>query len=529
MPSHVQKSVDFSLLLSLLLLPALLAGNSSSEGYSRYVHPPVDMHIGYNSPVSDGKDPQQLEQQLHALMPESDLYTAELRQYAQQRLQTYFQGLEQNRIGRKPLDKALELIRQEADRQFFRQSAPFASFADLFNNGTYSTPTAVALYALTFEYFDIPYAASFSHEGLSIIVLPSSQPTPFLAVSDNNQPAYLQYNLVTSYLDLLKATHLLPRDEWNRPADQLFRRYFLATNERMSIRQLAALIHYQMAVHQYSIGNYLLCMEWLDKAREGSSQLAFQALERAALVQLAHQSENPLGYMQRLWSDFQPDWLATEMLRQFEQRLLQACSQNPTAPNVQPVINEFYQLFNQSEKYKLEIDKISCNIITRHHARQQQQSIDNIDLEKLFSYCPHDQSLQQALIDASMRSIRNRMAQRDAQLSFDAYRERYPFIIQNADFKDFDLQHKADRIHHCFSNNLIEEGHQLLTAFEHTVLLYRTAPRLSSWVTTAYAAASQHYFLRKEYATARNLLETANRLAPGDPYLEDRLALLRRY
>jgi hypothetical protein len=521
MPSLLQKSVDFPLLLSLLLLPALLAGNSGSAGYREIV--PETRYI------TAGSDPQQLEQQLRALMPESDLYTSDLREYALQRLQTYFQGLEQNRISRKPLDKALELIRQEAERQFFRQSAPFASFADLFDNGTYSTPTAVALYALTFEYFDIPYAASFSHEGLSIIVQPSSQPIPFLAVADNNQPAHLQYNLVTSYLDLLKATHLLPRDEWNRPAEQLFQRYFLATNERMSIRQLAALIHYQMAVHQYSTGNYLACMEWLDKARQGSTQLAFQALERAALVQLAHQSNDPFSYLLRLWSDFQPDWLATEILRQFEQRLLQACSQNPAAPEAQPVIDEFYRLFRQSERHRQEIDKISCSIITRHHARQQQQAIDNIDLEKLYSYCPHDQSLQQALIDAAMRSIRSRMAQRDTQLSFDAYRERYPFIIQNADFKDFDLQQKAQRIHYCFSNNQIEEGHRLLTAFERTVVLYKTAPRLSSWVTTAYATASQHYFLLREYSMARSLLETANRLAPGDAYLEDRLALLRRY
>ncbi len=520
MPRYFQKSIDSTLLLILLLLPALLAGNSGSYGCWHGMH---------KATALAGKDPRQLELQLHALMPEGDFYTNDLRQYAQQRLQTYFQGLEQNRIGRKPIDKALDLIRQEAERHFFRQSAPFASFADLFNTGTYSTPTAVALYALTFEYFDIPYAASFSHEGIGIIVQPSSQPIPFLAVADNNQPAHLQYNLVTSYLDLLKATQLLPRDEWNRPAEQLFQRYFLATNERMSIRQLAALIHYQLAVHQYSIGNYLICMEWLNKARLGSSQLAFQALERAALVQLAHQSDDPLSYMQRLWGDFQPDWLATEMLRQFEQRMLQACNQNPVAPEVQPIIYEFYQLFNQSEKYKQEIDKISCNIITRHHARQQQQAIDNIDLEKLHSYCPHDQSLQQALIDASMRSIRSRMAQRDPELSFDAYRERYPFIIQNADFKDYDLQQKADRIHYCFSNNLIEEGHQLLTQFERTVVLYKTTPRLSSWVTTAYAAASQHYFLLREYTLARNLLETANRLAPGDPYLEDRLALLRRY
>lgn len=523
-----QKSISTPLLLSLLLLPALLAGNSSSQGYKVAVRP-LARNIDLRKAEPPTKDPQQLEQQLHALMPESDLYSADLRQHAQLRLQSYFQGLEQNRISKKPIDKALELIRQEADQQFFRQSAPFASFADLFNNGTYSTPTAVALYALTFEYFNIPYAASFSHEGLSIIVQPSSQPIPFLAVADNNPPAYLQQNLVSSYLDLLKATHLLPSDEWSRPADQLFQRYFLATNERMSIRQLAALIHYQMAVYQYSTGNYLLCMEWLEKARQGSYQLAFQALERAALVQLAHQSNDPLSYMLQLWKDFQPDWLATEMLRQFEQQLLLACSQNPAAPQLQPVIDKFYQLFGQSAKYKQEIDLISCNIITRHHARQQQQGIQNVNPEKLYHFCPQDQSLQQALIDAAMRSIRSRMAQRDTQLSFDDYRERYPFIIQNADFKDFDLQDKAAKIRYCFSNDLIEEGHLLLTNFEHTVMLYKTAPRLSSWVTTAYAAASQHYFLRKEYSVARSLLETANRLAPGDPYLEDRLALLRRY
>lgn len=528
MPSNSKKSVSTPLLLCMLLLPACLAGNSSSTNHQKVVHAIV-RNLNANLSASGSNDPQQLQQQLLTLMPESDLYTADLRQYAQLRLQSFFQVLEQERISRKPIDKALELIRQEAENQFFKQPAPFASFADLFNNGTYSTPTAVAFYALTFEYFNIPYAASFSYDGLSLIIQPSSQPIPFLALTDNNPPAYLQQNLVSSYLDLLKATHLLPSDEWSRPADQLFQRYFLATNERMSIRQLAALIHYQMAVYQYSAGNYILCMEWLEKARQGSYQLAFQALERAALVQLAHQSSNPLSYLLQLWKDFQPDWLATELLRQFEQQLIIACSQHPANPQVQPVIDDFYQLFRQSAKYKQEIDNISCNILSRHHARHQQQGIENISPEQLYRFCPNDQNLQLALVDATMRSIRSRLAQRDTLLSFDEYRERYPFIIQNADFKDLDLQDKAAKIRYCFSNDLIEEGHQLLANFERTVMLYKTAPRLSSWVTTAYAAASQHYFLRKEYSIARSLLETANQLAPGDPYLEDRLALLRRY
>lgn len=487
-----------------------------------------------SSPGSRTAAAERLEEQLQLLIPDSEAGHATARAYALEQLQSFFDVLQAANISRRPVDKAVELVRQQAEARFFRQPHTFAGFPELFRSGAFSTANTVALFALTFEYFGIGYAIQSDRWSLHVVADPAGKaidasPTP----KAGRRAQHIEEDFIRNYLELLRASHLLPEEEWARPERELFDRYYLPANDRMSLAQLAGFMHYQQALANYRERKYMDCIDWLERAQRQGAQPAYAVLRRAALLQLATQpradEQQSLGHLFQLWRETPLDWLGLELLNRMDARLDRELENHPIAPDLVAIAAPFLQHFRGMPEWERQVREVCFLKLARHHARYARMDDMMSCLDTLYRMRPRDKAVQDVLAGMMVWSLRHEHNYAQGMKTAAQYREKYPFLIEHEWFKDLDLQYRAEQIRACFDSNQAPQGRIYLAEFQSLAAQYGKTPRIASWVTTAYAPASYHYFLNKDYATARQLMEEANRLAPGDPYLEDRVALMRRY
>lgn len=478
---------------------------------------------------------ERLEEQLQLLIPDGDLEYSSTRVYAMEQLQGFFGDLRALNIERKAPDRAGLMIQELANTRFFKQPHSFAPFTALFKSGEFSNPSSVALYALTLEYFNIPYAIQSDRWTINILVDPAGKAVSLIHSGKAHRRTHQsEEDFVRNYLDLLRASHLLPDVEWRRPDSELFDRYYLPFNDRMTLSQLAGFLHYQQALASYRERKYLLCMDWLERAQRTSAQPAYAVLRRAALLQLANQTKGDnlesLNYLFQLWKETPLDWLGVELLNRLDRLVEREFIINPNAPDIAAVSAPFLALFHGDTDLLRQVHEIGYLKLARHYARQSKMPDMMSCLDTLYRIRPQDKAIQDVLAGMLVWSLRHEHNASQGMESAYQYRLKYPFLTEHALFRDLDLQFRAEQIRNCFDNKQIEQGRAYLAEFETMAAMYgKTTPRLASWVTTAYASSSYYYFLNKDYITARQLIEKANQLAPGDPYLEDRLAFIRHY
>ena len=124
-------------------------------------------------------------------------------------------------------------------------------------------------------------------------------------------------------------------------------------------------------------------------------------------------------------------------------------------------------------------------------------------LDSLDTYRPGDPQIQKILTPLLLQSIKRPADPGKAMEIMELYSKDFPFLLNNPNFKDIELNYQAERIRLAFDAGNEIQAKQYLEDFEKLMARSGFTPRIKLWITTAYYSASSYYFRNRDYPNAR--------------------------
>lgn len=457
------------------------------------------------------------------------------RAFAEQRMAKLIRQFEQeNQLSQRSRKKAIELIHETVQDQFLRQYDPTAEFVDLFRNGRYNQATAAALYAMVLEFYRIPHLIRGELWEVYVVADPDKRKKRLSAPAGVRRSDLREQAFIGDYVQLLRQLGITGPGQSATPQHEVFRQYYFGSEESLSLSQLAAFVHYQQAQAAYKARRYHLVLEHLDHAAAQAPRPLFEVIRQATLYQLASQGEGgnrkALFYLFELWRQQPEAVLRNEVLRRFvtvaDESLF---SGQREAVRLDSLYGYMLDKTSADPDLQHRIQEIYFMKKARYHALHNEPEAVRVYLDSLYLYRPDDEHVKELLGNLLVWSLRRGLAPEEGMARMRELSDRYPFLPADDSFRDLDLQYRADHIRLVFDAGQATEGGQLLREFEQLLQRYGPTPNDHLWILTAYLAASNHYYRLQDFSTALQLLQRANALIPGNPYLEHRVEMLRDY
>lgn len=475
---------------------------------------------------------EKLDDHLAMLVPGSGLQEQSARIYAKRQLQELFTRLEDQRIRRKSSSKAIGLIENEIRLTFLRSATRFAHFSALFKDQEYDQSTATALYALTFEYFGIPYRIQLEEWEMRLVADPDGKPQQ-IKVFRKSRSRQTTNAFRQLYLELLQAVALVPHEEWQQPADQLFQsHYFGESSHQLSLSELASFLLYKQALAAYQRAAYVESLDWLSQAHQLADRPLYTVLRRAVWLQLANEeptSQESLYYLWKIWEDSPGEPWQSELLHRFGKVAAGQADPRRGDTVIDSLYRHFHTQFAGYPSARRQLRELYLLKMARFYAKHGQAAPVMDYMDSLHQLRPGDPEVQNVLAGMLVWSL---TAERDFNQGLEKtqyYQQRYAFLATNPLFLDQTLFYQAERIRYYYDRGEADRGAFYLREFETLLARAPTAPRRVAWITTAYLAPSNYYFRQGDYFLAYQYIDKAQRLAPDDAFLQHRKELLGNY
>ena len=475
---------------------------------------------------------ERLDEQLEMLLPGNGQQDLSARAYARGQLYELFQRLEDSRVRRKATHKALQLIVEEVEGSFLHTPGTFVPFANLFREGQYDQSTATAIYALVLEYFSIPYAIQMDEWQVSLLADPDGRPQLLGLPLGRRQMRQRLADFKRSYLELLRSVALLQEEEWRRPEEELFRLYYFGDTDQLSLRELASYLHYRQALAAYDRKAYVEVLSWLEQAQDLSGRPLYAILQRATWLQLAGEddtSRESLFYLWKVWEGSPGEPWQSELLRRFSKATVSEGDSIMGAYRIDSIYQYFNERFSGHGFAQQQLREMYYLKQARFHAHYGHTEEVTSYMDSLYLLRPQDQDVQNVLAGMLVWSLGSERDFTRGLQRIQQFSNRYPFLQNNELFQDQHLFYQAERIRYFFDRDEAATAANYLREFDLLLQRFGRTPRMTSWVTTAYVAASNYYYRRGEFTYALHYVERAYALAPTDPYLEHRVDLIRNY
>jgi hypothetical protein len=474
-----------------------------------------------------------LNQQLRLLIPGESAAHQSARDYTQSEIEQLVANLRADRITRKSTKKQIQRIADYVERELLRDRTDYAPLQDLFRNGTFTQASVTALYALIFEQLGIPFEIRVDLWEVYLVADPTRRAVALFAPGKRRRTAKREQSFIEAYNQFVAA--LYPNDHGEPTAGSFearFHRNYFAPGATLDIRQLSAFMRYREGLHQYGQRAYAAALYALEAALRLDDRVAYRLLRRAALIQLADQnsshSREALFYLFQLWQESPRDG---HLRDEFVRRFIEGAKQLETEEDLIPFDRLYGYLHRKmiSDPVLLrQLSEIYLLQKARFFARRGQVDQVAVYVDSLYRIKPNDPTIQDAVGRIVAWSLRGKREYTDGLNQLSDFKRRYPFLATHPAFTDMQLFYQAEHVRALYDREQTSLGNNALQQFD-TMLAQaggQTA-RSDLWTVTAYLAASNHFFRMGEYTTARQLLEKADRLVPGNHYLLHRIELLR--
>lgn len=472
----------------------------------------------------------ELDNQLALLLPGTGNAEQSARAFAKQRINQLLTTLEERKIRRKNTSKALELLEEEVGRSFLLSPAYFADFDQLFKQGQYDRTTATALYALTMEYFGLPYLLQVRDAEILLIAAPEEDARSLALPHNDPWTANSSQRFQNAYIEVLRSIGYISPAEWSRSPQALYDQYYLGGNTQLNLRQMASFLYYRQALKAYDDQAWSTALDWLYRAEQLQRWPVHEVIRRATWLQLANQPNNTtesLRYLWMIWQESPGSPWQRELLLHFSDKV----SDQPQLSTwkIDSTYFAYQKQFANRPGALGQLRELYFLQSARYHARAGNTvSVMNF-MDSLYNLRPQNPEVQDVLAGMLVWSLRTERDFNSGLPRVAQYERQYPFLASNALFQDRHLFYQAERIRHHFNADEQLIATQYLEEFQRHSRRIARPPRYTSWVSTAYLAASDYYFRLGDYGRALQLIQQARREAPSDPYLDHREDVLRRY
>lgn len=519
----------------MLLLAALFI--SSSTAFAQFS--PSFEGLSLNHPLEplafNPENTQGREAEIIALMLASDPVADEQDfQNIQIRLQGVCAYLKRQKLENRPLKKVVRIIYEGVHEQVLRDYEEQVSFGSLFRNGQYNCVTATVLYSLVFEHFGIPYEIQMEPTHVYPIVNPAEDAiavettTPVGGLLEYTQRDKEQY---VEYLTQLKLIGAEERRQ--KSIQELFQKYCLQQNGRISLKQLAGIQYHNVALNYYEKKEYQAAVEAIEKAQYLYPSSRNEAIMISALYQQlpAMSSQDPESYQPlfQLARYFPAQEVENEILRQFHNLSEKLLIDGGDVES----FGSYFRLFSSNCTNEATLEDISMiyyGQIGTYFGLNYRYDEALAYADSAYQLRPSNSQVKALLADIILNKLRlfSRNYLGGMEL-IQEYTSHYPFLKDNPYVRDFELFCLAQACEQLFNDEKAEEGMQYLSRFEEKLRASGSTSNSIAYISGVYSIASSFFFRADDYGQARKLLKKGLEAAPGDAELTRKLELLEDF
>lgn len=450
-------------------------------------------------------------------------------EYVVEEIRATADKLEKQKVRRKRLNKAVEMIRQEVETRYLRHYKGLADFSSLFKARTYNDLTAAALISMLLDELSMEHRLFLDH-GQARIQMEDGTLLNIEAWGKGRPASPDQEEERSRLMAVLEALRLSPENPLHR---SLMTPYQTGAEKRnLMPAELTGMLYYRRALDFYAKGKASAAIEALERARTYHNDPKLDLIRYAILYQKASESGQDTTMVQPLFELYRlhprPE-ISMELIRRFAQLAEFHLLEEDNQPAFEILYDDYRRLFAGNNAVLQQLKEIYFIEMAQFHAGKQETHHLTTYLDSLRHYRPNDTKIQAILAPLLLRSICNQKDPDEGLKVVETYRQDFPFLRNEPLFNDMELCYRAERIRRAFDADDESLGREGLEAFERVLAQAGLTPRSESWITTAYTSASAYYFRSADYRNARWLIQRALALIPNDQFLLHRREVLQNY
>jgi tetratricopeptide (TPR) repeat protein len=427
-------------------------------------------------------------------------------------------------------EKNIKLIYDDIHDAFFKKYEEQNKFEDIFINGHYNCVSATALYAMVFDYLNIPYTIKESPRHVYLLAYPTEEKI-IIETTDPSQGSTVitpQFKLI--FVTGLKNRKMISEQEFkNSSINELFDRHYFLNDHDITMRQLVGIQYSNEGIYYYQAKQHLNALHAFEKSylfypteqsslgmmetahvlfKENSAKDLKHAIALGKLSKFQNHGITPEmieGEYARVITDLLFDKGDAEKLSQYHAELLNSLANISLENNIQFL-------------YHYEMARWLFN------DRKLSESLDN--LRECLKLRPNHSETERLLLASVSESVRN---QPNSELvkGLEKYAAEFPVLLKNNNFKEMLGTTYLLEMRRLFDDNKPTDAEKMKITFENFHGANNSIVFNNYILGQAYSSAAVYYFRKGNSAKAKSILNKGLQISPDNYELTSRMRMIQ--
>jgi len=430
----------------------------------------------------------------------------------------------------KKLSKEVKYVYDNIHDTFLTKYENLAYFDQVFETGVYNCVTAVALYGMAFEAFDIPYHIKETPRHVYIVADPDDsqlliETTDPISGFKTFTPGFKEQ--FVARLAMMKLTN--QNDIASKGIYGVFDEFYFGGAE-LSLNALIGIQYYNKGVSLFNEKDYHGAWKALKIAQLFHSNDQIDNMLFASIVNIVSFSDYSdwddiqlLPYLERF---LEFDIKETNVVGEFQRMINYVLIQNNNAEKAQKAYDYFMDN-SKNEELKKEATYTYYHerSVLSYNRGNYRQAFDQVS--KAYIAKPGNANAENLLMESFRMSFANKSSE-EALAKLDTLLTHIPELAKNNRINTTHLNLYLSVMHDKFDTKRATEGNTYKKLFEEIIAANPDYIYDRNILGNAYSKAAVYYFKRGYTSKARGIIQTGLKYAPGNYQLKTRLRMISR-
>lgn len=422
-----------------------------------------------------------------------------------------------------------KVIFKEVHDYFFRQYQENVLFERIFDVGTYNCLTASMLYSLVLDRYGIPFEVKEKPTHVYLVAYPGSDNILFETTSPKGF-FVLDEKAKREYVAGLVAMKLTTQEYVNSIGAANAFNEFYYSNQNISLRQLAGLQYFNLAVESYESGDKDDAIMNAMKATLlypcTKNMFLKMSLIREVLANSDYESLTHIAYLAEFANSSQDTQDKKYVLGVFGDML----NTKLIKKSNESFVSRAYGVLNDRIKDKELRNEVTYNYelsMTNWYSMKGDMDSALVYAERVYVQNPNDVRIHDLVARSLALKTEKWKGDTKAIETLHTYEQKFPFLSNNNLFRTIVVYQYAARAYSLFTQNAGIEGNECLQRVEKTIDELGGCPMMmEQLIAFAYAEAGAFHFRQRQYARAKEILRRGLEIVPDHGELKERLKIV---
>lgn len=443
----------------------------------------------------------------------------------------FLDGLKQNRkFGRKPKIQ-IDFIFKAIHDKCFRLYKESPLFSHIFINSDFNCLTATVLYALAFDYFDIPYQNILLTDHVYLIAYPGE----LSIVVETTNPLMGTRTTIGSrekaraVQSLLNMKLITEQDIQQKGVEDVFNEFYLA-EDTPDLIQLIGSLYFNFAMVEANVLRYMPAYELLKKSSFLYPRVSTNSVLMIFAATILNGADIKDKETYRVFSDLEK-FIAFGIPRQAiidqSYSYLEMANKSGQHQLIDSVYLWMYQSFNDSIikaelKFTYNFDK-AIRLLNNH---REDEALEF--LEKAYLLRPFDDNVNTLMFQILSRKLQTGRSPENNYHSVKEFAGRFESLLENSSFVMLYQHALLETMNHHYLYNNFDSAEKFRIEFEQKFTPEAiVSSEILGYFEQVYSRASLLYYHENKISRAKEVLTSGLKYAPNSFELRSKLNQLR--